>query len=110
MPNVHLAFGTRAVEYNPKLNFTVNILEAFDNKPVSLSLHVYSGSLFTSNPIYADDNAETGGDRPVRSCGSAHAATAREARSSRGRGSGRRRGTAGTADDDDKHPELSPGA
>jgi hypothetical protein len=32
VPNVHPAFGTRAVEYNPKLFFTVNILEALDNK------------------------------------------------------------------------------
>ena len=29
---MHPAFGTRAVEYNPKIIFTVNILEALDNK------------------------------------------------------------------------------
>ena len=62
---MHPAFGTRTVEYNPKIIFTVNILEALDHKITISLIERYLGSLFTSNPKYADDNAETGGDRPV---------------------------------------------
>lgn len=62
---MHPAFGTRTVEYNPKIIFRVNILEALDNKITIPLIARYLGSLFTSNPKYADDNAETGGDRPV---------------------------------------------
>jgi hypothetical protein len=39
--------------------FSVKILEALDNQIRSLSLCVYLGSFFTSNLIYADNNAET---------------------------------------------------
>ena len=45
--------------------FSVKILEALDNQIRSLSLCVYLGSFFTSNLIYADNNAETGDEKEL---------------------------------------------